>query len=185
MELNYEAIEEILPLDFVKKAARIDRDDEDELIQSFIYSAVFQIERETGHLFGVREVTESFAGFAAIRLRAAPVREILSVGYHDTANALGTFDITGLRIVMGSRPARVTRLAQSWPQTVCAIDAVQVTFQAGYDPEDMPPTLKTAAVLMVADLYGQRETWTPGSVSQVPLSLGVDLMLQPFRVYSL
>lgn len=185
MELDYEAIAEILPLDFVKKAARIERDDEDELITSYIHAAVFQIERETGHLFGIREVTETFASFAAIRLRAAPVRQILAVGYHDVANALGTFDLAGLRLVAGARPARVTRLAQMWPQTACAIDAVQVTFEAGHDPEGIPPTLKTAAIMMVADLWGQRETWSPGTAVQVPLSLSVDQMLQPFRIKKL
>lgn len=186
MDLNYEAIAEILPLDFVKKAARIERGDEDELITSLIYSAVFQIERETGQLFGVREVTESFAGFDAIRLRAAPVREIVSVGYRDADNAVAAFPLDGLRLVADTRPGRVTRLAAAWPQVgSCTADAVQVTFQAGYDPADVPPTLKTVAVMMVTELWGQRESWAPGTVSEVPLSLGVERMLQPFRIYAL
>jgi uncharacterized phiE125 gp8 family phage protein len=185
MDLNYEAIDEILPLDFVKKAARIERDDEDEFITSLIHAAVFQIERETGHLFGVREVIEAFASFGAIRLRAWPVREITGVSFYDGASGLTVLDLDGLRVIGGSRPARVTRLPVLWPVAACLPDAVQVTFQAGYEPDEVPPTLRTVALMMVTELWGQRESWTPGTISEVPLSLGVDRMLQPFRVYSL
>src|SRR5438128_64748 len=102
MQLNYDAIDEILPLDDVKKFARIERTDEDELITSLIYSAVFQIEDETGHLFGVREVTETFVDFASVKLRAAPIRSISTVSYRDSANDLVVFDPAGLRVVAGT-----------------------------------------------------------------------------------
>jgi uncharacterized phiE125 gp8 family phage protein len=60
---------------------------------------------------------------------------------------------------------------------------VWVTFDAGYgDAEDVPAPIKAAILLMVGDLYDNREDTVVGTSLDVrPLPRGVDALLAPYR----
>lgn len=186
MTLDLDVIAEVLPLDDVKRQLHVDGSDDDLLIEQMIETAVETIQGETGHLFGQRSVTERFESFDAIRLRAWPIAALTGIDYFDTNGDPTILSTEQVRLADSKRPARLVLLGgATWPATSVAPDAVGVTFQAGYPPEDVPRRLRTAAMLMIGDLYGQRETWTQGTAMAVPMSLTVSTLIEPFRVYSL
>jgi uncharacterized phiE125 gp8 family phage protein len=183
--IDADAIEQLLPLEDVKKHLSVEADDEDELIQQIVYAAIEVIEDETGHRIGVRAVSEQFRGFEAIRLRAWPLLSVTSIDYFDASGEPATLDASLVRLSAAKRPGRLVLKSGMWPASSAAADAVGVTVQAGYEPDDVPHRLRQAALIMIADLYGQRESWTPGSATKVPVSLTVERLLAKFTLDAL
>jgi uncharacterized phiE125 gp8 family phage protein len=184
--IDPDAIDQVLPLEDVKAHLKVEHSTDDELIQGLIYTAVEEIEGETGHLFGRRNLTEHFGGFHAVRLRAFPVHTITGVAYIDGANAPQALSLDGLRLVGGSkRPVRVAWTGTSWPSTCTAKDAVAITFDAGHEPDDVPHRLRQAALLMISDLYRNRGETSDLTKKTVPMSLTVKRILDRFRIKAL
>jgi uncharacterized phiE125 gp8 family phage protein len=183
MTIDYETIAEILPIEDIKLQLRVETADEDVLIESFAVVAVEAIESETGHLFTPRTAIEHFASFEAVRLRAFPIVSIESIDYFDRDGAAQTFDPALVRLTASRRPARLVQLTTPWPCTGGIVDSLSVTMNAGYAAAaDVPHRLRQAALMMISDLYAQRESFASGVVSSVPMSLTVDRLLQPFRI---
>ncbi|MEP6827922.1 MAG: head-tail connector protein [Aestuariivirga sp.] len=70
----------------------------------------------------------------------------------------------------------------TWPTIADSINAVRVTFTAGYGdaPSDVPDSIRVAILMMVANWYANRETVVVGStVSTLPL--GAEDLLAPYR----
>jgi uncharacterized phiE125 gp8 family phage protein len=181
------AVAAILPLTDVKAQLRVEADDEDELIAGLILVAVEAIEGETGHLFTARPVTEYFSSFAQVRLRSWPINSITGISYFEPGGATAVFDPALLRLSLAGRPARLVRIATAFPLTSGERDSVGVTINAGYaDPLEVPHRLRQAAMLMIADLYAQRETFVNGTISSaVQMSLTVNRLIDPFRILSI
>jgi hypothetical protein len=56
-----------------------------------------------------------------------------------------------------------------------------VRYRAGYDP--VPAAIISAVLLMVGDLYANRETASEGLKSEIQMSATVQNLLAPYRVY--
>lgn len=63
------------------------------------------------------------------------------------------------------------------------LDAVQIEFTAGYGTKasDIPASIRTAALLMVCDLYENRGNVSDVQMSEIPMPAGSDRLLQPYR----
>jgi uncharacterized phiE125 gp8 family phage protein len=184
--IDFDAIEAAMPLIDVKRHLRVEGNEEDELIQQLIYAAAETIQHETGHLIGRQAVTAYAACWSEIRLRAWPIWEVQDASYRQRGDATTIQLPTDMVVIeRGRRPARVSSAAGPWPAHAAARDAVAVTYIAGHDPEEVPYRLRSALNLMVADLYGQRESWTAGTATAVPMSLTVHALLKQFRIRAL
>lgn len=177
----------LVELPEAKLHLRVDLPDDDDLIDLLIDVATEAIESDTGWVIRAREVVERFDSFGAIRLRSWPITAVAGVAYRDPASGdLTTVDPAAYRLDAGRRPVRLGWFSAA-PRCLAAGDAVEVTVQAGHaNRDDVPKRMRAAALLMIGDLYAQRETFVNGASSTaVPMSLTVDRLLQPFRVITL
>lgn len=117
--------------------------------------------------------------YSYLKLAYGPTISITSVEYYDAANTLQT--MTGFQATLESNPCLIVPgVNQSWPSTMASrIDAVKVTFVAGFgDAEAVPAALKQAILLLVDFWYSNRSAVDIGSPGPIPF--GVDSLLNLF-----
>jgi uncharacterized phiE125 gp8 family phage protein len=127
-------------------------------VDGFLQDAAAWVEKFTGHILEARQVTEQFLGFDRLQLRAWPILPgaALTVTYTDTAGS--TIAVTGARVDVSRRPARVfPSLGSHWPVVMSGTQAT-VTVRAGYEDEaDVPRNLRRAILVLVAAYDADRE----------------------------
>lgn len=131
------------------------------------------VETETARSFRDAEWTLTLDAFPpVIELRVCPVRSVESVRYFDAAGEQQTLDPEAYIVDTASEPGRITRApGTSWPQTQRRVNAVEVTFVAGYGrpteddeegeddcpPHDIPAAATQAILLLVGHWFANRE----------------------------
>jgi uncharacterized phiE125 gp8 family phage protein len=106
----------------------------------------------------------------------------VSVKYYDTDGVEQTLDVAEYYEDAKSKPARIVPVS-SWPATKDRPNAVTITIEAGYGAtaDKVPQVIKQALLLMVGDMYENREETVVGTiVSTLPLT--ADRLLRPFRL---
>lgn len=172
-----------------KAHLRVDHDIDDVLITGYIAAAVSTIDGWAGHL-GRCLVTQTwsraFSGFPCgdlLRLPFPNAADIV-VSYYPSAGSAATgFSSDSWHHVRNAEGDAVRLGATAvWPSPADRPDAVTATAAYGYgDPADVPGGIKAALLLMVGDLYRNRETVAAGSVAAVPMSTTVEALLAPHR----
>ncbi len=174
-----------LDLDEVKAHLRVEGDDEDTLIEAYVAAATSHIDGPDGWLgraIGVQILEarcDTLTCGDCIRLPFPPVIELVSVSYLDATNVeqmadLEDFEVMGRDLVASD---------SNWPWVGGSTrrEAVRIRYRAGY--EAIPAPIKAAILLMVGDLYRNRETVSAGAMTHVPMSTTVENLLAPFRVF--
>lgn len=169
-----------------KKHLRLSADTEKSYVEGLIEAA-------TGHLAGVDgflgrslgvQVLEMRHDACAIRdvvrLRYGPVIELVSVQYRDADGDLHTVDNAEFELVGSDLVPAGSAFA--WAGNAYHREAVRVRYRAGYEG-GIPAPLRTSILLMVGDLYRNRETVSAVEMRKVPMSATVDALLQPFRIF--
>ena len=181
--------EEPITLEEAKQHLRVEDSSQDLLIGLYIMAARQHIDGKDGWL-GRAIVSQtwelSLDTFPAdeIQIPLVPLVSITSVVYDDEDGIEQTID--GADYTLDPAGWVVTAGDYSWPTPITAINAVRVRFVAGYgDAADVPATIKAAILLMVGDLYAQRESFATGPASAVPMSTTVENLLAPLRVWTL
>ncbi|MBO6542295.1 MAG: hypothetical protein JJ939_12065 [Alphaproteobacteria bacterium] len=118
-----------------------------------------------------------------INIPLPPLQSVSSIQYVDEAGSTQTLATSEYTVLTGERGAVVPSYAKSWPSTRSVPRAVTITFVCGYgdDPADVPGPIRSAALLMIGDLYDAREAQSVGN--QVYKNPAVDALLSPYRVY--
>lgn len=126
----------------------------------------------------------------AIEIPLPPLIEVVDVFYLDSNGVEQTFDAASYTVDDSSEPARIVLGSTgSWPTIQEAANAVRVRFRAGYldqgvSPavESVPGTIKAAILIMVGDLYQNRESSVIGqTVTKIPWS--AEALLRRHRIY--
>lgn len=188
----------VVSTDEMKAHLRVDFDDDDDLIASFVDAVTQHLDGESGSLHRALvdqtwDVGLSWFDWKPLRLPLPPMIEVESVKYYDTSNVLQTLDESTYEAVgaSGSKSA-ILRLAhgKSWPRVYPRAQPVMVRLRAGYmDMTVSPPVsvvpspIKAAIKLMVGTLYANRETVIIGQTAIV-IPWAAEALLQPFRCYS-
>lgn len=148
-------------LDEVKAAARIDHDDEDALLRSYLEAALETL--ETAARIGIRDATvtlelERFPG-AEILLPYSPARSVTSVRYwQDDVFQAALLEGTDYRVDLLSNPSRILRVAGvAWPRVDRRHDAVSIEYVSGYTAATLPPAVRAAALELATHYYETRE----------------------------
>jgi uncharacterized phiE125 gp8 family phage protein len=182
----------VVSLDDAKAHLRVDHAEDDTLILALVAAATARLDGPAGILnraLGDQALQASLDGFPReptwrgwrpvdLRLPCAPVTAVESITY---VAADGTSATVAPEVYELTADGRL-RLAhgQSWPQPRSDRDPVTITFQAGY--EALPPPLRAAILLMVADLYANRESGGIGERAfEAPMTTTVDRLISPFR----
>ena len=180
--------ERFVSIDIAKRHLRVDGDDDDLLIGTFIDAATAHIDGPDGWLgraIGVQTLEAGLDGFVCdpISLPYPPAISIIGIVYDDVSGMERVLDPATYEFrggVIGSA------WGKSWPTTRAyrgSSRSVRVTYRAGY--ESVPAPIVVAILMMVGDLYRFRTTASDTSMatSAIPMSVGVETLLQPFRVY--
>lgn len=195
-----EAPAALVDLATAKAHLRVDHDDDDAIIGAYIAAACGHIDGPGGWLgraIGPQTLelrADDFRGCdgqGAFDLPFAPIIDVVSVKYLDGADgAEQTVTPTDYEITARStlRPGYEIE----WPTARSFADAVRIRYRAGYvaDPTAetlvaaVPAPVVAAVLLMVGDLYANRETAAEGGRPAVQMSLTVERLLAPFRIWS-
>lgn len=180
--------EPIVSRERAKEHLRVLHTREDELIDAYVEAATAHLDGPTGWLgraLGVQELEMYLPAFGTCNwfaLPYPPVIEMLAIEYVDDTGAkialdAGAYELGGSMV----RPA--------WPSSFplaawrgAGGQTVRVHWRAGY--EKVPAPVTAAILLMVGDLYANRETTAAGiSSTHIPMSTTVENLLAPLRVY--
>lgn len=112
-----------------------------------------------------------------------PVQTVDSIKYIDTYGVQQTLPAINYLVDNVSEPARVApAYGYAWPTTQQRINAVEVTFTAGYSAGQIPEGIKAWIKIRIGSLYENREEvalLNRGHITELPF---VDGLLDPFRV---
>lgn len=175
--------EEPLSTTEAKLHLRVEVTDDDTLIASIIKAARVAIENYTGLKLVTQTIVEYFDSFpvsGALNLSFYPVQSLTSIAYTDAdgdaqtwSNTLYVFDKNG---PYQFGPARITPIhSETFPNTQDKLNAVAVTYIAGYGAATaVPDVIKAAMRLLIADMHENRmsETWGKLQTWQMLLNAG-------------
>jgi uncharacterized phiE125 gp8 family phage protein len=173
-------------LDEAKGHLRVESTDDDTLITGLLTAAVQHLDGKDGWL-GRCLLPQQWAldidhGWPCeIELPLLPVTAVDAVKYVDMDGSEQTLPTDYYDV-------HLDRGLVSWaygvclPAARCQRNAVSVEFSAGYaDADSVPGPIKSAILLMVGNLYANREAVNVGNiVTDIPF--GVDALLAPYRV---
>jgi uncharacterized phiE125 gp8 family phage protein len=160
---------------------------EETLVEGLITSARQWCEEYLRRAIGVQTLELRLKGFPAnggpIILRC-PLLSVTSIKYRDADYVENTMDAADY-IVSDSEPACVYP-ASAWPFDYGLADSVVVEYEAGYYPggspklsEVLPKPIKTAMLMMIADMYANREAQVERPLAENPT---VERLLSQYRL---
>jgi len=186
---------EPVTLEGAKSHCRVDIDDADSLISSWIKAAREWCEEYTERAFitrSVKLVMDRFPsrydrvaisrGDGLIRLPRPRLVAVTAFTYLGHGGASQTLSADDFQVDGISEPARLAPLpGYVWPTArYGALNAVAVTYSAGYgaSANDVPASIKAAILLIVGHLHETREATIEAALAEVPM--GVKSLLYPY-----
>lgn len=156
---------DVLPvtLDECKRHLRVIGNDEDSTITLFLEAVVDHLDGATGWLgrsITAQTWSQQFDRFEwSLLLDLAPVSEISSVTYLDGDEVAQTVTPADYALLNATSAPEVRFLSDfAFPGVTTDRPAVTITFVSGYGQADeVPAAIKAGILLMVADLYQNRE----------------------------
>jgi uncharacterized phiE125 gp8 family phage protein len=190
-----------LTRDAVKAHLRIDADDtdQDDKLDLLIDTAGQQLDGPAGTL-GRALVAQTWtlyldrfpvawgglghsARHAAIRLPLPPLIAIVSITYLDADGDRQPLAEDQYDVRDGEAAIVQPAYGCSWPAARCCPRSVAITFTAGYGEADgLPKPLLSAMLLMIGDLFENRETTVIGVRAALVESSTVKRLLAPFKI---
>lgn len=154
-------------------------DDEDYVMNILVPAATNHVE----NVGDIALITQTWATYLdrfphddqEICLHRSPVQSVSSVTYYDGDNTQQTWSSSNYDTDVQSRPGRVRPVeSQVWPDTYYRLNAVTVTWVAGYGDThgSVPGNCKLAVLYLVGEMYRNREIlMTPQMQQQVSMLL--------------
>ncbi|KMQ75298.1 head-tail connector protein [Marinobacter subterrani] len=153
--------------------------EEDALIESLISAAILSLEHQTGRAFRDREETLILDRWEQpVRLPWWPVQAINEITYFDADGVQQT--LPGYSLDLRTIPATLTPYPnETWPEAKQRPQAITIKVQVGM--QELPEDLKRAALLLIGNLYENREAVVVGTIVAT-LPMAVDFLIQPYRI---
>lgn len=157
---------------------KVDVTDDDTLIDRLIKAARRSCEMYTERSF----ITQTWKAYGdsfpeTIELIKGPVISVTSVQYVDSDGVTQTYSTDDYTVDIQGDVARI-KPVDSWPDIDDIMNAVIVTYQAGYgSASDVPEDIKAAMLLIIGKLYQDRED----TVKRMPTH--AQWLLDPYKVY--
>lgn len=184
------------PLDLatqVKPHLRVDIADDDTLIAGYLTAARVHVEQAVCRRALITQTFDLYLdGWPKgdfLQLPRPPLQSVTGVYYTPDGGSEQTFASSNYVVDTASEPGRVVLASSaSWPGgTLKPANGVRVRFVAGYGAAGtaVPGPIKSAILLMVGDLYENREdTIIASGITIGKLPRGVEMLLMPYRVLS-
>lgn len=168
-------------LNSFKVHAGYEDDDQDTLISEYIDAATDYAEEYQNRCWRLstwQATYDSFPCDGVFYLPRPPLVAVSSIAYRDTAGDSQTFSASYYVVDAISEPGRIgLAIGYSWPPIGEMLNAVTVTYTAGYSTvADIPARTRQAIRMLASHWFEQREPIVIGTiVANVPLSV-VDLL---------
>jgi uncharacterized phiE125 gp8 family phage protein len=177
-----EAPEPFISTAEAKKHLNVVHSRDDAMIDGQIASAIAYLDGPQGYVgAAIARQTWNWKTGAftdPLRIPLGPVASIVSLQYRDTDGATVVLDPSTSYLASDALGSYLRPIG-NWPTNIaCRDDAVSVTFIAGRLV--VPPQLKSAALLLVGQLYLHREMDVDVRVFQT--SFGAHDLARPYRV---
>lgn len=180
--------EDLVTLAEAKAHCHVEFSDDDALLTGLVAAATRRLDGYSG-ILGRCLVTQSWRVDMSdwpradvLRLPFPDVSTITSVKYFDADNAEQTVS-SGLYELQADARGSFIRFRDEFtaPEVYDdRLDAVKVIFVAGYGAASaVPAPIRTAALMMVAHWYANREAAASGEMHEIPL--GVTALTEPYR----
>lgn len=178
-------------LDEAKAHCRVTFNDDDDLITQLIKAATHELETRTQRTLCETTYTEVLDNFpeAGIKLAMPPLLSVQSIVYFDETGAQLTLSSNDYIVDTHSEPGWVFCVPdKQWPATQNRINAVTITYKAGYlaggtatqQRDAVPRDLRAWLLIRIATLYENRESV---SFASAPFNItALDSLWQPYRV---
>lgn len=159
---------DIIPIEVLRGHCRSAASD-DAMVSFYFAAAVAEVEKRTGLALAPIEVTDILDAWPRLpgRLSATlsrwPVTAVAGISYLDTDSAAQDLDASLWRTALAARPGKIIFSSAQLPRLAGA-DAITISYTAGYaDPADIPANVKQAALVLLAEYFGNREA---GAISE-------------------
>ncbi len=166
-----------------KTHLRVTGTDDDTLIGTLITAARQYVENYLNRSLITQTWEWRLDGFSpwTLIVPMAPLISVTSIQYVDGEGTTQTLASTEYTVDAKSEPGRITpAYGKSWPTTRYQMNAVTITFQAGYGAAAaVPSPIKQAVLLVIGEMYAHREASMVGAPI-VELPLGVKALLMPY-----
>jgi len=166
-------------LDDIRLHCRIDIEDDDPLIFSWIREATDIVQQRADRTLCTTTWKLTLDGFpCTILLPRPPIVSVSSIKYFDAGGTQQTLSPTMYKVDTVNNPARIVpAYGQSWPTVRAEINAVEVTYVAGYGTASTVPDAAKAAIrLLCAHRNENREPVNSGNIT-TPLPESVDALI--------
>ena len=181
--LNTPPAAEPVTLDQAKAHLKVDTSDDDALIAQLVTAARARAEWQTGRAFVTQDWTlwlDAWPLQGVVEIPLAPLQAVTSFTTYACDDSATVLDTGKYRVDANSEPGRVVLQPGVTLAALRDINAIAITFTAGYGEAAAVPTPVAAAILqIVASLYahrGDEMVPTPGSALA---------MLAPYRMVKL
>lgn len=191
--LHTAATEPLLTIADVKAHCRVDHDDDDDTFEELIATATSHLDGYEG-ILGRALVSQvwdyhlpCFAMTGHLRRIPLPLTPLISVDQISYVDMNGEDQILSPAdyVVLDGRLAAVEpQYGKTWPSTRRQSRAATIRYTCGYGAAAaVPASLRSAARLIVADLYDNRaaQTFGDGKVN-ISANPAVDRLIKPFRI---
>lgn len=180
-----------ITLDEAKAHCRVTFSDDDTLIERLIRAATHEIENRTQRTLCETTYIEQLDRFPSggIKLAMPPLLSVQSIIYFNAAGSQITLSSSDYLVDTHSEPGWVMLAPdKEWPETQDRINAVAITYKAGYlaggnaqqQRDAVPEDLRAWLLIRVATLYENRESV---SFASAPFNItALDSLWQPYRV---
>lgn len=172
-----------------KEHLRVDISDDDTLIGSLITAAREYCEKYCNRSFVQHTYRADLPGFyEAVVLPYGPIQSISSVKYYDTSSP-STLQTLSTNVYRLFKDTVYRAHGESWEPVYVRRDAVQITYVTGWkdtsSPQGtgavVPEAVKSAMLMIVADLYENREAQVTGMT--IEANRTVNRLLNFYRAY--
>lgn len=173
----------------------IDMTEDDTLIDSLIAAATAHVDGKMGTLqraLNPQTWELSYDAFpcGAIEIPLPPLISVESVKYDDSAGDEQTIDAANYYVDTASELGWIVPVSTfQWPTALEAANSVRIRFVAGYEEESgasgVPDPIKTAILIMVSDLYQNRESATSAQSNAVNIPTTAKALVQPYVIHTL
>jgi uncharacterized phiE125 gp8 family phage protein len=155
---------------------RVDHDDEDDLIQSLIKTAMVSATNKTGRSFAPMTWEKRLDAFPGgpINLHFPPVVEIASIEYKNAAGEVVALSSQAYTLAAASDSATLSPNA-FWPEDATNI---RITYTAGF--ESIPEPVVQWIMLHVGNWYKNREAVVSTQANELPFC---ESLIYPYKIW--
>ncbi len=147
-------------------------------IEGFIKSATGYLEKLLGTALVKQTWRQDLSCFPSrFYLTPFPVISLMTVKYR-TDNALLPLDAQEFDLYADVVGPFIQFFSKSLPRTADRPDAVQITYESGVEPDELPAPLRAAILIHVGYLYGHRGQPEMPTIEDIP---AYQMLVWPYR----